>query len=123
VSKAVILEDDLLASMALAELLEGEGFEVRQFASTDEARASCISDPPDILIADWCVPGTLSSGDLVTCLQGLQPNLRVIFVSGYETSELRALVASHSRVELISKPIHFERFIHDIKIQRTAHGV
>jgi DNA-binding response OmpR family regulator len=123
VSKAVILEDDVLASMALAELLQGEGFEVRQFASTDEARAGCIGDLPDILIADWCVPGTLSSADLVAFLQGLRPDLRVIFVSGYESSELKALVDSHSRVECMSKPLHFERFLHDIKIQPTTHGV
>jgi DNA-binding response OmpR family regulator len=123
VTKAVILEDDVLASMALADLLKSEGFEVRQFSCTDEARASCIEDLPDILIADWCVPGTLSSADLVILLQGLRPDLRVIFVSGYDSSELRALVDAHSQVECMSKPIHFERFIHDIKIQSTTHSI
>ena len=116
-TKAVILEDDLLASMALAQLLESEGFSVRTFASTDEAYASCAAEPPDILITDWCVPGTRSSADLVTCLQVLHPAMRVVVVSGYESSELRALVDSHSHVECLSKPIHFDRFLSDIKLQ------
>jgi DNA-binding response OmpR family regulator len=120
VTKAVILEDDLLASMALSQLLQEEGFEVRTFARTDDAHASCIADIPDILIADWCVPGSFSSAELVESLQRLKPNLRVMFVSGYESNELRALVESHSRVECLSKPIHFERFLSDLKSHLAA---
>ena len=119
-SKAVILEDDVLASMALAELLEGEGFEVRLFSSTDDAQASCIKDFPDILIADWCVPGSISSADLVTCLQRLHPDLRVIFISGYDVKELKAFVGGHGNVECLSKPIHFERFVRDIRAHTTS---
>jgi DNA-binding NtrC family response regulator len=115
VTTAVIVEDDVLASMALAQLLEEEGFEVRCFERTDEAYASCVDRMPDILITDWCVPGSLSSEALVTELRRLQPSLKVVCISGYESRELQAMVSIHSDVECISKPIQFERFLSDIR--------
>ncbi len=113
-SAAVIIEDDVLAAMALAQLLEGEGFQVRSFTTTDEAFESCISNPPDVLIADWCVPGAISTAELVANLRERAPRVRVIFVSGYETSELQAMVTAEGDVEYLSKPIHFDRFINDV---------
>jgi DNA-binding NtrC family response regulator len=115
VTTAVIVEDDVLASMALAQLLEAEGFEVRCFERTDDAYASCIERLPDILITDWCVPGAISSETLVTELRKLDPSLRVICVSGYESRELQAMVESSIHVECVPKPIHFERFMSDIR--------
>jgi DNA-binding NtrC family response regulator len=99
----------------LAQLLEGEGYAVRSFANTDEALVGGMADPPDILIADWCVPGALSSVDLMESLRRMNPKLKVVFISGYESRELRDLVDSHSGVECFSKPIHFDRFLRDIK--------
>lgn len=112
---AVIVEDDVLASMALAQLLEAEGFEVRCFDRTDDAYAGCMERPPDILITDWCVPGSISSETLVRELKESQPSLRVICVSGYESRELQAMVDSSMHVECVSKPIHFDQFISDIR--------
>ncbi len=111
---AVIVEDDALASMALVQLLEGEGFSVRSFACTDEAYARCVDAPPDVLIADWCVPGEISSADLALELRKVKGEMKVIFISGYESTELRGMARNLSGAECISKPIQFDRFLSDI---------
>lgn len=114
----VVLEDDLLASMALRELLEGEGVSVRTFASTDSAYAECSVSPPDVLIADWCVPGDITTVQLVEHLHRLNPGLRVIFTSGYAPEELRGLTEGQRWMSYVSKPIPFDRIIENIREMR-----
>ena len=121
----VILEDDLLAAMALSQLLEGEGLDVRTFASTDSAYAECSMTPPDVLIADWCVPGDVTTVQLVEHLHRLNPALRVIFTSGYETEELRGLTDGQCWMSYVSKPIPFDQVVENIRemhIRETVHG-
>lgn len=112
---AVIIEDDVLASMALTQLLESEGYSVRTFTCADEAYSGCIDEAPDVLIADWCVPGQISTGDLALALRRVRPDMKVVFISGYESGELRQLAQHVRGVECISKPIQFDRFLSDIR--------
>ncbi len=112
---AVIIEDDVLASMALAQLLESEGYSVRAFTCSDEAYVRCKDDVPDVLIADWCVPGEMSTSDVALALREIRPDMKVVFISGYESGELRQLAQHVRGVECISKPIQFDRFLSDIR--------
>ncbi len=114
----VIVEDDVLASMALRQLLEGEGLRVRTFASTDSAYAECSVSPPDVLIADWCVPGDITTPQLVEHLHRINPSLRVIFTSGYEPDELRGLTTGERWMSYMSKPIPFDRIVENIREMR-----
>jgi two-component system cell cycle response regulator CpdR len=120
VTTAVIVEDDVLASMALVQLLEGEGYSVRSFACTDEAYARCINEVPDVLIADWCVPGGMSTADLALALRQARADMKIIFISGYESNELRGMAQSLRGAECISKPIQFERFLSDIRSESNS---
>ncbi len=115
----VIVEDDLLASMALCQLLEGEGLCVKTFASTDSAYAECSVNPPDVLIADWSVPGDMTTPQLVEHLHRLNPALRVIFASGYESDELRGLTAGQRWMSYVSKPLPFDRIVENIRDLRS----
>ncbi len=112
---AVIIEDDPLASMTLAHLLEGEGFSVRCFHNTDDARQSCLDLPPDILITDWCVPGTVSPRQLVRLLKSVSAHTRVVFISGYSPEDLQEGLAELQGVECFVKPLNYDRFLGDVK--------
>jgi len=113
-----VVEDDLLASMALRELLEDEGIKVRTFASTDSAYAECCLNPCDVLIADWCVPGDLTVAQLVDHLHIFNPALRVIFTSGYAPEELHGLTKGQRWMSYMSKPIPFDRIVDSIREMR-----
>lgn len=111
VATAVIIEDDVLAAMALAELLEGEGFSVQTFSSADEAQTSCLESPPELLIVDWCTPGKMSSRELVEDVRRQHKGVRVIFMTGYLQQELPEDLGES---EYFAKPINFDRFLNDI---------
>lgn len=115
---AAILEDDVLISEALRELFASSGIEVRSYGSTDSAFAECSQRPPDVLIADWCVPGDVSTSRLVSFLRQVNPAMRVIFTSGQKTDELTTLVASNPLASFIPKPISFESLLEVIKPSR-----
>lgn len=111
----VIIEDDVLASMALRQLLEDEGLDVRAYVSTDSAYAECVIRPPDIVIADWCVPGDLLTHELVQLLHEINPALRVVFTSGYDPEELQGMIRKERWMSYVSKPLSFDRLVEDIK--------
>ncbi len=111
----VIIEDDLLASMALRQVLEEEGLSVKTYAATDSAYAECSVCPPDVVVADWCVPGDISTAHLVEHLHQLNPALRVIFISGYEPEELRGLTRGRQWMSYLPKPIPFDRIVENIR--------
>lgn len=110
-----IIEDDLLASMALKQLLEEEGFEVATYASTDEAYSKYTVSAPDLVIADWCVPGEMSSHQLIRHLREVNPLLRVVFISGYDPQELRDITEDEPWMSFLSKPIPFDLLIENVK--------
>jgi DNA-binding NtrC family response regulator len=112
---AAILEDDVLISEALRELLAGTGVEVRSYGSTDSAFAECAESPPDLLIADWCVPGDVSTARLVSYLHDVNPAMRVIFTSGQKTPELSRIIAGNNWAFFIPKPLSFESLLEAIK--------
>lgn len=110
----VIVEDDHLASMALKLLLEGEGYETRTFSNVDEAYERCLNNVPDILIADWCVPGEMTCSDLAVKLREIRPAMKVVFVSGYDSEDLRSMIWTLKDFECLPKPIQFDKFLNDI---------
>lgn len=114
-SRIVLLEDDTFSALALSSLLEGEGFKVRCFSSSDVALESVQSEVPDILIADWSIEGSVTSSDVARRLRGLNPRMRVVFVTGYDSDEIRAQVADLMPCEIFAKPLDFDQFISQMK--------
>jgi DNA-binding NtrC family response regulator len=115
VIRAVIIEDDAVASLALRDLLEHEGLEVQSFSNTDEAYEFCCHVPPHVLISDWCVPGRISPAALVKELKKISNSMKVLFISGFSTRDLEEEVGDLAGVEYLSKPINFEQLLFDIK--------
>lgn len=110
-----ILEDNILVSEALSELLKSNGLDVRTYGSTDSAFADCSVSPPDVLIADWCVPGDLSTERLVTHLHEINPNMRVVFMSGVKTQELSEFLTNNRWASFVAKPTPYESIVETIR--------
>jgi FixJ family two-component response regulator len=115
---AAILEDDLLISEALSELFAGSGIEVKSYGSTDSALAECSQRPPDVLIADWCVPGDISTARLVSYLRELNPDMRLVLTSGKTNHELLDTLNANPGASFIPKPASFESLLEAIKMAR-----
>ena len=53
----LVVDDNRLQRRILAAQLRALGFEVREAASGEEGLAACQSEPPDMVVSDWMMPG------------------------------------------------------------------
>jgi CheY-like chemotaxis protein len=81
--RALVVEDDALIRMGVADLCVSAGYEVSEAADTQEALAVFERDPNfDLLITDVDMPGHLDGVDLTWALFKAKPEMRMIVVSG-----------------------------------------
>jgi DNA-binding response OmpR family regulator len=94
IPRIMIVEDEFLIRLTLAEALSDEGFEVIQAATADEALAA-LRDNPDIalLLTDIQLPGRLNGVELVRTVRQQVPRLPVIFMTGRPDSLTRNATA------------------------------
>ncbi len=115
VVKAVLVEDDALTRITLSELLESEGFSVRAFGDTDEALRQCLADPPHILLTDLCVPGSLTTYELVRYIRDASRETKILFISGYNEEDIHCGGLDLADIERHPKPIDFDSLILSLK--------
>lgn len=101
--KILIVEDEFLVRMTLAEALADEGFDVLEASSGDEAvdlleAERCIR----LLLTDIQLPGRLSGLDLAARVRQDRPTLPIIFMTGRPDTMGRA--TRSARDVFIAKP-------------------
>ena len=90
----LVVEDEILVRLSLAETLRDEGFSVVEAANGDEAVAVLASSAPvDIVLTDVNMPGSLDGMALGRYVRSARPGLKVIVVSGRVGHALAAEVA------------------------------
>jgi CheY-like chemotaxis protein len=118
--RVLLLEDDLFSALALASLLEGEGFVVHSVPSAERALEISAAEPPDLLIADWNIEGGETSAGVARRLRLLNPQVRIVFVTGYDKQDIAAAIVDLRPYELFSKPLDFDNFIAEVKEQASV---
>jgi CheY-like chemotaxis protein len=100
--RILIVEDEFLIRLTLAEALTDAGFEVTEAGDGEEAAALLRAQPPfDVMLTDLQLPGRLHGGDVARLARTDTPGLPVIFVSGRPMPPGRARSAADV---LIAKP-------------------
>jgi CheY-like chemotaxis protein len=80
----LIVEDEVLIRMLLADALRQAGCEVIEAANAEEAFAVLHTSPdPDVLITDVRMPGPVDGFELAAFVRRTKPALKVIITSGY----------------------------------------
>jgi DNA-binding NtrC family response regulator len=101
----LLVEDEFLIRLTLAEGLAEEGFDVIEAESAAEALALLRVHPEvALLLTDLRLRGALSGGDLARAARQAAPNLPVIFMSG--RSDLEPAMAMAPGAAFIAKPYH-----------------
>lgn len=81
--RLLIVEDEFLIRMTLAEVLADDGFEVLEAGDGDEALAALQREPDvAVMLTDIQLPGSLDGRELAARARETRPNLPVIFMSG-----------------------------------------
>lgn len=104
--KTVLVVDDEVDILRVLERgLSQEGFEVRTARSAESAIKAFpeMSPRPDLLLTDVVMPG-MSGPVLAERLREIAPELKVIFMSGYDNSQVVQQYVVNQGFSLIAKP-------------------
>ncbi|MFM0339350.1 hybrid sensor histidine kinase/response regulator [Paraburkholderia fungorum] len=81
-ARLLLVEDDTDSREALGDLLAALGLDCTAVASAEEALTRVPAQRYDVLLTDLTLPG-MSGDDLARAVRRLQPDIRVLVVSGY----------------------------------------
>jgi DNA-binding NtrC family response regulator len=104
--RTILVVDDEPDVLHLIEtILTEEGYEVISAKSADSAIRAFERLPrrPDLLLTDVVMPG-MSGPMLVDHLIGIEPDLKVLFMSGYDNRHVVKRYVVEKGFQLISKP-------------------
>jgi CheY-like chemotaxis protein len=90
----LVVEDEILISKLVADVLSASGFVVHEVTTADEALRYIDSDADiDILFTDVNLPGGMNGAELATRARALRPEMPIVYASGrYKLSEIAPLV-------------------------------
>ncbi|WP_350030010.1 response regulator [Caballeronia sp. GAFFF2] len=101
----LVVEDDKKVQETAIEMLSQLGYSVLKADNADQALAVLSSGVHvDLLFTDVVMPGTLKSPEMARRAIQLQPNLQVLFTSGYTQNAIVHGGRLDPGVELLSKP-------------------
>jgi len=103
----VVVDDEPLLLMIVAETLRDAGYNVRE-AGTSDLAVSILNEPGpvDLLISDIKMPG-LNGYQVVDLGMSVRPKLRVLLMTGYAQDPLPKRMAD-AGVQVLHKPFDFD---------------
>jgi signal transduction histidine kinase len=100
----LVVEDEDAVRHACRRILERAGFNVLEAANGPQVLAELADDPVDLLLTDVIMPGGLSGRELAERLQENRPDLRVLFMSGYNADAIATRGVLDPGVSVVEKP-------------------
>jgi CheY-like chemotaxis protein len=101
----LVIDDDPDVRGFIAATLEEQGYRVSQANDGRSGLAAIAREKPDLVILDFIMPG-LSGAEVANRILAKQPELPILFVSGYSETEAVKRVAP--RAPLLAKPFRAE---------------
>jgi CheY-like chemotaxis protein len=102
-STILIVEDETMVRLPIAEYLRDCGYHVLEAADASEAMAVVNSDQVDVVFSDVRMPGGMDGFGLARWLQQNHPEVPVLLTSGWIGTSVQAEDAPRE-VRLIEKP-------------------
>jgi two-component system, response regulator PdtaR len=90
----LVVEDEVLISNLVADVLSASGFLVYEVTTADEALEYIDSGAAiDVLFTDINLPGGMNGAELATRARQMRPEMPIVYASGrYKLSEIAPLV-------------------------------
>jgi CheY-like chemotaxis protein len=84
-STILVVEDEILVRLMIAEEFRGQDYNVLEAASADEARSVLQSGVKiDLVLTDIWMPGSIDGAGLVHLIRVQRPALKVVLASGHQ---------------------------------------
>ncbi|KPY45728.1 Response regulator [Pseudomonas viridiflava] len=105
----LIVEDEPLILMLLADYLSGVGYRVLQAENGEQAFEILATKPHlDLMITDYRLPGGISGVQIAEPAVKLRPELKVIFISGYPAEIIDSGSPIAAKAPILAKPFTME---------------
>lgn len=112
--KILIVDDEEVSRLTLAEILHLEGYEITTVGNGEKAVEALRTEPYDVMILDLKMPG-MSGMDVLHAVVDSQPNLSVIVLTAYGTIDT-AIQAIRYRVhDYLLKPVSPQQVLASIQ--------
>lgn len=102
--RVLVIDDDASLLHSFIALLEAEEYEVVGAASAEDAEFHLGQGAFDAVLCDLCLPG-MSGMDLLRRVHGALPDVPIILVTGYGTTELARQALREGASDFIVKPL------------------
>jgi DNA-binding NtrC family response regulator len=115
-AKVLLVDDEVEFVSALAERLRLRGYDARAISRAEDALAIIRSDPPDVVLLDFKMPG-MDGIEILKLIKEMHPSVEVIMVTGHGDTQSREEVMNSGAFEYIMKPIDIGELI--LKINKS----
>jgi two-component system cell cycle response regulator CpdR len=116
--RILLAEDDDSLRGFLARALERAGFEVQSCPDGEEAAAH-LGEPWDLLLTDIVMPG-MDGIELARQAAAAQPDLRIMFITGFAAVALAAADRAPAGAKVLSKPVHLRDIVTEVERMMAA---
>jgi two-component system, NtrC family, response regulator PilR len=106
-TKILVVDDELSMREFLAILLEGEGYQVDQAESAEEALCFMAQGRYDLVLSDVSMPG-LDGIELLARIKAQAPETAVLMITAYTTAEQAVEAMKLGAYDYIGKPFKVE---------------
>lgn len=103
----ILLVDDDVSVRALVEAtLAPEGYQVLKAYDSDQAMrlSDAHEGPIQVLITDQVMPPFMSGSELASCMRLMRPEIKVLYISGYEANDSVQDEVGDSSADFLPKP-------------------
>ncbi len=107
----LVVEDEVLIRMTLANGLRDEGFTVIEACDADEALVALATASIDLLLTDVRMEGSMDGLDLAVQVRSSLPDLKIVVVSGHLPEDETQGVAD----AFVPKPYLTEKLVQRVK--------
>ncbi|MHB8681722.1 MAG: ATP-binding protein [Acidimicrobiales bacterium] len=111
----LLVEDQDGVRRSTARILQSAGYQVIEASDAAEAERLYNDHPVDLLLTDIVMPGGLSGKDLADRLHERNPDLPVVFVTGYGAENIAERGVLPAFVTLVEKPFTSEVLLNAIR--------
>ncbi|MCF8465909.1 MAG: response regulator [Sneathiella sp.] len=121
-ARILLAEDDEHLRPFLARSLENAGHEVIAFSDGEDALPVLGTGQVDLLISDIVMPG-MNGIELARIAKEKEPDLPVIFITGFSAVAMEALETVNGVSKVLSKPFHLNSLVEAVKnalLDKTA---
>ena len=118
-ARILLAEDDSSLRGFLTRALERAGHQVIDCENGDDAIDALEHGPYDLLLTDIVMPGA-DGIEVARVAAARQPNLRIMFITGFAAVALSAQDRAPAGAKVLSKPVHLRDLVAEVEKMMAA---